>query len=50
MNILMMTKFDGNFLHTEWQKIFRKFYKTLAKELKEELGILQNKLKIYEQN
>ena len=50
MKVLMMTKFDRNFLRTEWQKIFTKFSKTLAKELKEELGILQSKLNIYEQN
>ena len=32
------------------RKFSRKFFKTLAKELREELRILENKLKLYEQN
>ena len=32
------------------RKFSRKFFKTLAKELREELRILENKSKLYEQN
>ena len=32
------------------RKFSRKFFKTLPKELREELQILENKLKLYEQN
>ena len=38
------------FLKYEVRKFSRRFSKTLAKELREELQILQNKLKLYEHN
>ena len=38
------------FLKYEVRKFSRRFSKTLAKELEEELQILQNKLKLYEHN
>ena len=38
------------FLKYEERKFSRKFSKILAKELREELQILENKLKLYEQN
>ena len=34
----------------EVRKISRKFSKTLAKELREDLWILENKLKLYDQS
>ena len=38
------------FLKYEVRKFSRRFSKTLAKELREELQILQNKSKLYEHN
>ena len=38
------------FLKYEVRKFSRKFSRTIAKELREELQILENKLKTFEQN
>ena len=53
MKILMMIKFDGSFLNTKWGNFPEKISKTLAKQLREELQMLENKVwktKFYEQN